>query len=95
MDKDLRRLLKRKVRGPYHNRYCGLGRLSRCRRDMWAALEAAGTKLAAAQGPSPDAWRSDAKRERIRFIPGVFTKTIRYTNRPTGIQQVISFKGHR
>lgn len=95
MDKDLRSTLGRRVRGPYRNRYCGLGRLSRCRRDMWAAVEAAGTRLAASQGPNPDAWRSDAKRERINFVPGVFTKTLRYTNRPSGIQQVITFKGHR
>ena len=44
---------------------------------------------------SPDAWRSDAAAERISFAPGLLTTTIRYTNRPSGIQQVISFKGHR
>jgi hypothetical protein len=29
------------------------------------------------------------------FVPGLLPTTMRYTNRPTGIQQVISFKGHR
>ena len=45
--------------------------------------------------PRPDAWRSDANAERIRFLPGLLPTTIRYTNRPSGIQQVISFGGHR
>ena len=44
---------------------------------------------------SPDAWKSDAAAERIKFAPGLLTTTIRSTNRPSGIQQVISFKGHR
>ena len=34
-------------------------------------------------------------RERIAFRPGLLPTTIRYTNRPSGIQQVISFGGHR
>ena len=34
-------------------------------------------------------------KERITFVPGLLKTTLRYTNRPTGIQQVISFKGHR
>ena len=37
----------------------------------------------------------DANAERIKFAPGLLPTTIRYTNRPSGIQQVISFKGHR
>jgi hypothetical protein len=95
LDKDLRRLLGRKVRGKLRNRYCGRGNLANCARDLWAALDATGAQLAAAQGPSPDAWRADATRERISFTPGLLTTTIRYTNRPSGIQQVLSFKGHR
>ena len=55
-----------------------------------------GQELATAQAnASPDAWKSDATAERIKFAPGLLTTTIRYTNRPSGIQQVISFKGHR
>ena len=49
----------------------------------------------AAQGPDPDAWRADATAERIKFAPGLLPFTMRYTNRPTGIQQVIDFTGHR
>jgi hypothetical protein len=37
----------------------------------------------------------DANAERIKFAPGLLQTTIRYTNRPSGIQQVISFNGHR
>ena len=54
---------------------------------MWAALEGI--------PGDPDALRADATKERIAFRPGLLPTTIRYTNRPSGIQQVISFNGHR
>jgi acyl-homoserine lactone acylase PvdQ len=95
MSKDLRSLMGKPVKGPLRNRYCGGGDVTRCRADLWAALDAAGADLAAAQGPDPAAWRADATRERIRFLPGLLPYTMRYTNRPTGIQQVIEFRGHR
>ena len=95
MSKDLRRLLGKPVKGPLLNRYCGAGDVNRCRSDLWAAMEAAGAQLEAAQGPDPAAWRADALRERITFAPGLLPYTMRYTNRPSGIQQVIEFGGHR
>ena len=95
MSKDLRALLGKPVKGPLRNRYCGAGDLARCRADLWAALDAAGAQLEAAQGADPAAWRADAVRERIRFLPGLLPYTLRYTNRPSGIQQLIEFKGHR
>ena len=95
LDKDLRTLLGRRVRGKFRNRYCGRGRLRRCRVDLWRALDRAGAKLARTQGADPTRWRSDAVRERIEFVPGLLPFTMRYTNRPTGIQQVISFNGRR
>jgi acyl-homoserine lactone acylase PvdQ len=95
MDKDLRSLLGRRVRGPFANRYCGGGNLVACRASLWAAMKAAGDELAAEQGPDPTGWHSDAVRERIEFVPGLLPYTMRYTNRPTGIQQVITFTGHR
>jgi hypothetical protein len=59
---------------------------------IWEALAAAGEELAAEQGTAdPSAWRADATAERIEFVPGLLPTTMRYTNRPTGIQQVISF----
>lgn len=95
MDKDLRTVLRRKVRGKFTNRYCGRGRLSRCAASLWKALDAAGAQLAKTQGPDPAAWRADATAERIKFVPGLLPTTMRYTNRPSGIQQVISFSGRR
>ncbi len=94
MNKDLRTILGMPVRGKFHVRYCGGGSLKRCRALLWAALDQAGRELAAAQGPNPASWRASAVAERIRFIPGLLPITMRYTNRPTGIQQVISFFGH-
>jgi acyl-homoserine lactone acylase PvdQ len=72
--------------------FCGGGNLERCRASLRAALDAAGDRLAAAQGPDPSQWRSDATRERITF--GFLPMTARWTNRPT-FQQVISFSNHR
>ena len=95
MSKDLRSLLGDSVKGPFANRYCGGGDVNVCRAALWAALEATGGELEATQGSDPAAWRSDATRERIKFQPGLLPLTIRYTNRPSGIQQVIEFSGHR
>jgi len=95
MDKDLRTLLGKKVKGKFANRYCGGGDLATCRSALWAALDSAGDLLQASQGANPDLWRADATAERIDFAPGLLPYTMRYTNRPTGIQQVIEFKGHR
>ncbi len=102
MQKDLRTILGEPVRGKFNVRYCGAGSLSRCRSLLWGAIEQAGRKLAAEQGPNPAAWRSDATRERITFVPGLLKIspasgipfTMRYTNRPSGIQQVLNFTGH-
>ncbi len=66
-----------------------------CRDSLWAALHQAGDELAAAQGTdNPAAWRADATPERIQFLPGFLTVTMRWTNRPT-FQQAISYSGHR
>ena len=93
VEKELRRVLRRRVTGPFNLRYCGRGNLAACRRDLWRAIDAAGARVARRQGDDPRRWR--ARAQRIRFAPGVLTTTIRYTNRPSGIQQVLSFGGHR
>jgi acyl-homoserine lactone acylase PvdQ len=96
IDKDLRQLLGTRFKRPFKTRFCGGGDVGACRTAVWNALDAAGQELASAQAnESPDAWRSDAAAERISFAPGLLTTKIAYTNRPSGIQQVISFKGHR
>ena len=95
-DRDIRRLLGMPVAQPLNQKYCGGGDLGRCRKLIWNALQAAGAQLTADQGTSdPAAWRADATAERISFAPGLLPTTMRYTNRPSGIQQVISFSGHR
>ena len=93
--KDLRDQFGPKPAAPFRVRYCGAGTAANCQTSLWAAIEAAGNEMAAAQGPDPAAWRADANKERISFVPGLLKTTLRYTNRPSGIQQVISFKGHR
>jgi acyl-homoserine lactone acylase PvdQ len=94
IDKDLRTLLGQPVKAKYANRYCGKGDLAACQASIWAALDAAGADLEAAQGSDPGAWRRDANAERIKFVPGLIPDTMRWTNRPT-FQQVNSFDGHR
>jgi acyl-homoserine lactone acylase PvdQ len=94
MYKDIRTILGEHVSGPFAVRYCGAGNLKKCRALMWGAITRAGNELAANQGSNPSAWRSSATAERISFVPGLLPYTMRYTNRPTGIQQVLSFGGH-
>jgi acyl-homoserine lactone acylase PvdQ len=91
--KDLRSLLGQPVKSPFKTKFCGQGDLAACRDALWAAVTASGDALAAAQGSAtPDAWRIDEPI--IKFAP-LGTPTIPYTNRPSGIQQVLSFTGHR
>jgi acyl-homoserine lactone acylase PvdQ len=95
-DRDIRALLGKRVKQPFKVSYCGAGNLGACQQAVWDAIATAGAEIAAEQGTAdPSAWREDATDERISFAPGVLPTTIRYTNRPSGIQQVISFKGHR
>jgi acyl-homoserine lactone acylase PvdQ len=72
--------------------FCGGGDAQGCRVSLWAAIDAAGSQLAASQGPDPTRWRADATGERLSF--GFLPMTARWTNRPT-FQQVISFNSHR
>jgi acyl-homoserine lactone acylase PvdQ len=92
--KDLRLLLRRPVKKPFHARYCGLGNVAACRGALWAALDEAGAELETAQGADPSRWRADATRERITFTGGTLPTTMRFANRPT-FQQVMSFGRHR
>jgi hypothetical protein len=95
-DRDIRSLLGLKIKAPFENAYCGAGKKGACQQAVWAAIAAAGAELEAAQGSAdPNAWRADATEERITYAPGLLQTELRYTNRPSGIQQVISFKGHR
>jgi acyl-homoserine lactone acylase PvdQ len=90
VDKDLRTLLHRRVRGRFHLRYCGRGSLARCRTALWAAVTEAANDLAARLGePDPAKWRSEA--DRTGFVPGLIPDTFPSTNRPT-FQQVLELE---
>jgi acyl-homoserine lactone acylase PvdQ len=94
-DRDVNTLLGKKIPSPFHLSYCGKGKLGKCRADMWNTLEQSGEQIAIDQGTDdPSQWHSDATAEEIQFSP-LPLKTMAYTNRPSGIQQVISFDGHR
>jgi len=94
VQKDLRSLLGRAVARPYQTRFCGGGDVAKCAASLWAALDAATAPLAASQGTDPSAWRADASAERIQFAPGILTRTMRGSNKPT-FQQAITFRTHR
>jgi acyl-homoserine lactone acylase PvdQ len=93
VNKDLRTELNLPVLAPYSTRYCGHGKLSRCRESLWQAIQSAAEELEKSQGPVPADWR--AGRVRIEFPPlpkALFPFTMAWTNRST-FQQVIEFTG--
>ena len=94
VQKDLRSLLGRPVAAAYQTRFCGAGDVARCAASLWAVLDQATGELAASQGTDPSTWRADATAERIRFAPGILTRTMRGSNKPT-FQQAITFATHR
>jgi acyl-homoserine lactone acylase PvdQ len=93
-DRDIRGLLAKKrsnVTDRFSVTYCGKGRLGLCRSEVWNAIQAAGDQLTAEQGtPDPAAWRASAADDQFTYTPLPLV-TSPYSNRPTGIQQVISF----
>ena len=90
MAKDLSTELGRRVPQPYSRGYCGEGSVKKCAAALWTALDQTAQKLAAQQGPDPSAWRESASAQMIQFSPLPLLQ-MAYTNRPSGIQQVISF----
>ncbi len=99
--KDLRRVLRLKVREPYSKRYCGGGRLSRCRAALRGALaealdvnpatlyrDAACTK--AKQAGDQDCFDKIA----FRATGAITQPMIGWQNRPT-YQQAVEVQGHR
>ena len=90
MWKDLRNLLGEKVNGAYKIKYCGKGSLAKCSADIWDSISEAAAALATAQGSDPAAWRKAEAPEQITFSP-VPLITMDYTNRPSGIHQLMDF----
>jgi acyl-homoserine lactone acylase PvdQ len=94
MDRDFKKLLKIHQPQPLANNYCGKGNLKRCQTSLWNAIAAAGRQLTKSQGTAnPSAWRASATAIEIQFSP-LSLITMQYTNRPSGIQQIISFNRH-
>jgi len=94
-DRDIRTLLGLENGAPFSLSYCGKGNLAKCQAAIWAAIARAGGQLEVDQGSAdPADWRADATAEEINFVP-LPLATMAYTNRPSGIQQVISFDGGR
>jgi hypothetical protein len=90
VDKDLRTLLHKHVRGKFNLRYCGNGSLSACRASLWTAVDQTASALAAQFGNSnPSSWLKAA--DHSVFAPGLLPNTFRATNRPT-FQQVLEFQ---
>lgn len=89
MDKDFRTLLKRPVKGRYSQRYCGAGKVSRCAKELWAALDSAAGRIAAKQGNDPAKWTEPVTK--IQFTPLPLLE-FQYTNKPSGIHQVMTFR---
>jgi hypothetical protein len=89
LDKDLRALLGQPVAGPFKVRYCGNGDATACAQALWAAIEQAGRAEAAKQGTEDASqWREPTRKITFSPIPLV---DMQYTNRPTGIHQVMQF----
>ncbi|GAC1580310.1 MAG: penicillin acylase family protein [Candidatus Dormibacteria bacterium] len=93
--RDIKALLHIRQPQPFANRYCGKGNLRRCQGSLWAAIASAGRTLTRQPGTAtPSAWHASATAIAIKFAP-LNVLTMSYTNRPSGIQQAISFRGHR
>jgi acyl-homoserine lactone acylase PvdQ len=92
-ERDIRELLGKPVAKPFRNAYCGKGKVGACQTSIWNAIAAAGEQITEEQGTAdPAAWRASSTDQDITFTPGGLIPDIAYTNRPSGIQQVISFK---
>lgn len=97
VDKDLRQVLGREVRGPYSRTYCGRGSLDACRADLRASLARASQQVAQEQGTDvPASWTydksTDANTSTVLGLVGV--PEFDFQNRPT-FQQVVSFSRSR
>jgi acyl-homoserine lactone acylase PvdQ len=95
LNKDLRHVLGRPVRGAYSRSYCGS--LRACRKALRTSLhEAVQAALATQEKPTVRALRYDKSRDDIVSVPAgvVGVRRIDWQNRPT-FQQVVQFTSHR
>ena len=94
-ERDIKKLLGKSQPKPFKKSYCGKGSLSACQTAVWNAIAQSGTELEIKYGTAdPSQWQSSATAEQIKFSP-INILTMAYTNRPSGYQQVVAYKGHR
>ena len=94
VQKDLRTILGKRVRGRYSRIYCGMGKRAACRTALQASLEAAVAELEAEFGADPAAWDPTEEDDYIQFAAvGIQGQDpMPWQNRPT-FQQVLEFRG--
>ncbi|MEA2432646.1 MAG: hypothetical protein QOG54_103 [Actinomycetota bacterium] len=93
VQKDLRTVLGKRVRGKYSYGYCGNGKLAACRKALLESLDKAIKALEDEFGADPATWDVDESAEFIQFTPvGIQGQDpMQWQNRPT-FQQVLEFK---
>ena len=96
MNKDLRTLLGERVRGAVHRPLLRRRHAEALPpRSCGARSTRPATRWPRRRVRTRRPGASSATAERIKFVPlGLLPYTMRYTNRPSGIQQVLSFGGH-
>ena len=97
VEKDLRSVLGRRVRGPLARRLCGRGVLARCRADLVAALVEAAAVKREDLYRDPDCTNGDQRcydEVRHRALGAVTQPGIHWINRPT-FQQAVEVAGAR
>ena len=93
INKDLRTILGKRVRGKSSRVYCGEGSFKKCRAALTASLDEAIKTLEAAFGADPATWDADETGDQIDFTPvGLQDQpNMQWQNRPT-FQQVLEFR---
>ena len=103
VDKDLRSIMGKRVRGPLSREYCGRGSRSRCRSVLLGALRDAAREVRERYGVTdlsqvrvPATCDEDADCDQIEFTTAgaVGIDPIPWQDRPT-FQQVVEVQGHR
>jgi hypothetical protein len=97
VQKDLRSVLRTRVRGSLNRVFCGGGSLSRCRAALRASLLAAAGESAAQVYPADSVCKAGDQMcsDSIQFRPigAVHQPLIEWVNRPT-FQQALTITGH-
>lgn len=93
VEKDLRTILRLRVKGKFSRIYCGKGSLGACREALTRSLADAVDVLREAYGDDLGQWEANEDRDRIRFsaIGVVQQEPMQWQNRPT-FQQVLEFR---